>query len=84
MPSDYVPMFELGITNGNPAVKTTGNKQIDPVTLAALVTALFETVMRNVPESKQLQFEAAFTKSLNVIMRERHKCDITLRFPNDE
>lgn len=81
---DYTPIFDLGLMGKNPAVRVLSNEEMDPATLAGLVTALFETVMRNVPEDKQIQYEQYFVKSLKLIMNQRHKCDITLRYPEDE
>lgn len=81
---DYTPIFDLGLMGKNPAVRVLSNEEMDPITLASLVTALFETVMRSVPEDKQIQYEEYFLKSLKTIMKNRHKCDITLKYPNDE
>lgn len=84
LPSDYVPIFELGITNNNPAVKVLGEYDICPTTLAALVTTLFETVMKTVEESDQNDYEKYFNKALKVIMKERHNYEITYRYFREE
>jgi hypothetical protein len=43
---DFHKMFELGVTeNDNPAVRVLNDFDICPITLAALVTALYETVI---------------------------------------
>jgi hypothetical protein len=72
----YVPLFELGVINQNPAVKVLGTHTICSVTLAALITGLFEAVMRNVPENKQNEYEQQFKKSFRVLMKERHHYDV--------
>lgn len=84
IPRDYVPIFELGITNDNPAVKVLGEYTICPTTLAALVTTLFETVMKTVEESDQNDYEKYFNKALKVIMTERHNYEVTYRYFNEE
>lgn len=76
---EYLSVFELGIINFNPAVKVLKECEMCPITLAAMVTALFETVMRTVDESKQNAYEKAFNKALKKIMKDRHNYDITYR-----
>lgn len=85
-PSDYIPLFELGIINDNPAVKVFIQDTLCPVTLAALVTTLFETAMRTVEESKQINFEKQFNKSLKILMKERHNYEATYTYftPDDD
>lgn len=80
---DFVSVFELGIINDNPAVKVLREYEMCPITLAALVTALFETVMNTVHESKQNNYEKAFTKALKTIMKERHNYEITYKYLNE-
>lgn len=80
LPSNYVPIFELGIVNNNPAVKILGGYEICPTTLAALVTTLFETVMKTVEESSQVDYERYFNKALKIIMKERHNYEITYKY----
>lgn len=81
---NYTSIFELGTINNNPAVKVLRECEICPITLAALVTALFETVMKTVNESQQIEYEKAFTKALKTIMKERHNYEITFRTLSSE
>lgn len=82
--SKFLSIFELGIINDNPAVKVFNECDMCPITLAALVTALFETVMKTVEESKQNAYETAFNKALKKIMKERHNYDITYTYLNED
>lgn len=78
-PENYTSLFEIGIMdNGNPAVKAfTGVcSSVCPITLAAMTTALFETVMLNVEENKQIHYEQTFTKAFKKLMKERHNLEI--------
>lgn len=81
---EYIPIFELGIINENPAVKLLGEYGVCSVTLAALVTTLFETVMKNVDESEQNEYEKTFNKALKRIMKERHNYEISYKYIEDE
>ena len=81
----YTPLFELGLfENKDPAVRVVDEFVVCPTTLAALVTALFETVMRTVPDKKQIEFEQKFLNSLDILMRERINYDITVKFSEEE
>lgn len=73
---DYQPLFELGIIRQNPAIKILSDMDVCPVALAALTTAMFEAVMRIVPENKQNEFEDVFKKSFKTLMKERHNYDM--------
>lgn len=86
MPEGYKPLFEVGIAHQNPAIKVIGEFSLCPVTLASLVTGLFESIMRNVPEHKQNEYETVFKKSFRVLMKERHNYEIkfTEMLPPDE
>ena len=81
---DYKPMFELGLAGEDPAVKVVDEFEICPTLLAALVTALFETVTRRVSDDKQIHFEQKFNSALTVLMKERFDYDLTIRYPNEE
>lgn len=81
---EYQSLFELGIVNDNPAVKVMGDFSVCPTTLAALVVTLFETVMKSVDESDQIDYEKYFTKSLKVIMKERHNYEVTYKYIESE
>lgn len=81
---DYQPLFELGVVNDNPAVKIVGDFSVCPTTLAALVVTLFETVMKSVDESEQIDYEKYFTKSLKVLMKERHNYEVTYKYVGTE
>lgn len=82
-PPNYIPIFEIGIINNvNPAVKGFAGvcSSVCPITLAAITTALFETVMMNIEESKQIQYEQYFNKAFKKLMKERHTLEITKKF----
>ena len=81
---NYEPMYELGLVEGNPAVKVIKNFEICPISLAALVTALFETVTRTIVDKKQINYEKQFIESLKTLMKDRHNYDLTIQFPEDE
>jgi hypothetical protein len=83
---NYEPLFELGLVNQlNPAIKVLDNFEIKPATLAALCTGLFESVMRNVMESKQNEYEQVFQACFKTLMEERHNYDVIYKgLPEDE
>jgi len=80
----YEPMFELGVFGEDPAIRIVGEFEICPTSLAALVTALFETVMKTVPDDKQIEYEKKFNKSLKVLMKERFNYDVVIKYPDDD
>ena len=82
--NDYRGIFEIGIIEENPAVKILDDFEICPTTLASFVTALFETVMRTVPDKKQIAYEDRFHKALQILMRDRFEYDVTVKYPDDE
>lgn len=85
MQIDFNPLFQLGFTSKeDPAVKVLTSCEICPTQLAALMTVLFETVMKLVPDSKQLQFETRFLESFRILMNERCNYDTTVIYPDDE
>lgn len=80
----YDPLFELGLfEKKDPAVKVLDGFEICPATLASLVTALFETVMRTVPDNKQIEFEERFLESLQILMKDRFNYDVSIKYPDD-
>ncbi len=82
--TDFRPLFELGFTfNEDPGVRVISQCEICPTQLAALATVLFETVMRTVPDNKQIQFEQQFLKSLKILMDERCNYDTTIVYPDN-
>lgn len=82
---DYDPLFEIGLVKqNNPAIKMIGTFEIKPVTLAALCTGMFESVMRLIPEHNQIEFEQVFIKAFRVLMKERHNYDVVYKeLPGD-
>lgn len=80
LPKEYQSLFELGVINDNPAVKILADFSVCPTTLAALVVTLFETVMKSVDESDQIEYEKYFNKSLKILMKERHNYEITYKY----
>jgi hypothetical protein len=89
-PPNYVPLFEIGLMNGkNPAIKgfTGFCSSTCPITLAAIMTALFEAVMMNIEENKQIEYEKLFSKAFKKLMKDRHTLEITrklLEFNEDK
>lgn len=83
---NYEPLFEIGLVNQlNPAIKVLDSFEIKPATLAALCTGLFESVMRNVNESKQNEYEEIFQQCFNTLMSERHNYDVIYKdLPENE
>lgn len=75
----YVPLFELGVYGEDPAVKILKECNVCPTSLASLVTALFETIMRTIPDKKQISFEEKFNYALRILMQERFNCDVTTK-----
>lgn len=84
MPDGYRSLFELGLFNEDPAVKVLDVFEICPTSLAALVTALFETVMKTVPDKKQIQFEKHFNDALQILMQERFEYDVTVKYFDED
>lgn len=81
----YQKLFELGLyEEESPACKVYAGVEVCPITLAALVTALFETVMKAVPENQQIQFEEQFHKALDVMFEERYEYDVVTKNLEDE
>ena len=79
----YEPLFELGLfKKDSPGCRVIPKYvEMDPITLAALVVALFETVMQVIPDSDQIVFEEKFHKALSIMLEERFKYDL-IRDPN--
>jgi hypothetical protein len=77
---NFIPVFEVGIVNDNPAVKVVGDFSVCPTTLAAFVVTLFETTMKSVDECDQIDYEKYFNKSFKVLMKERHNYDVTYKY----
>lgn len=82
--SDYRGLFELGLVGDDPAVKILDDFEICPTSLASFVTVLFETVMRSVPDKKQIAYEDRFHKALQILMRDRFEYDVTVKYPDDD
>lgn len=81
----YVPMFELGLCDEeSPAIRVLDNFEVGPVTLAALTTALFETVMRTLDDSSQLEFEKKYKQALEILLEERYQYDIVMKYPDQD
>jgi len=82
---NYEPIFELGFyEQKDPAVLILNDAEVCPVSLAGLVTALFETVMKTVPDENQIEFEEAFNKSLEILMQQRFDYDVSIKYPDDD
>ena len=77
-------MFLIGLIEQNPAIKTFGDFTITAVTLASLVVGIYESVMRNIPESEQNNFEEIYLKAVDVLFKERHNYDVIHKNLNNE
>lgn len=74
---NYQKFFELGLyKKDSPACKVFAGVEVCPIVLAAMVTALFETVMKAVEESQQIEFEKRFLQSLQIMFEERFDYDV--------
>lgn len=80
----YKPLFELGLFGEDPAIKVVDEFEICPTSLAALVTALFETVMKSVPDENQIEYEEKFNHALKILMQERFQYDVVIKYPDDD
>ena len=82
----YVPLYEIGLIepNMNPAVKVASKFAVCPTMLAALMVTLFETAIKDVEESKQIDFEKNFHKSFKLLMKTRHDYDICYKYVKAE
>jgi hypothetical protein len=80
----YKPLFELGLFGEDPAIKIVDEFEICPTSLAALVTALFETVMKTVPDENQIEYEEKFNHALKILMQERFQYDVVVKYPDDD
>lgn len=82
----YQPLFELGLfENENPCCRVVPEHvAVDPIVLASLTIALFETAMQQVPDSSQIVFENMFKESLEIMFEERFEYDLIKKYPNDD
>jgi hypothetical protein len=82
----YDPLFELGLFKENsPCCRVIPERvSVDPIMLASLVVALFETAMQAVPDSDQIAFENGFRDALEVLLEERFDYDVIKKYPEDE
>jgi len=81
----YAPMFELGLfEEESPACRILEDEiKINPIVLASLSVALFETAMDSVEEQHQIEFENQFLEAFNIMLRERYEYDIIKKRPGD-
>jgi hypothetical protein len=79
----YVPMFELGLfEEDSPACRILDDKiELNPITLAALALALFETAMNSVNEKSQVEFETQFHEAFKIMLEERFEYDLIKKYP---
>lgn len=82
----YEPLFEIGLYEGDSPCCRVLNQDttICPITLAALVLALFETTMNGVPENEQIDFEQKFHKAFKIMLEERFDYNLITKYPEDE
>lgn len=83
---DYEPLFELGLyKKDNPCCRVIPiQASIDPIALASLAIALFETAMQAVPDSNQIEFEDMFRKALTIMFEERFEYDLVKKYPSED
>ena len=81
----YAPMFELGLfEEESPACRILEDDiRMNPIVLASLVVALFETAINSVDEAHQIEFENQFIEAFNIMLNERHEYDIIKKQPED-
>jgi uncharacterized phage-like protein YoqJ len=82
----YVAMFELGLfEEENPACAVLRNDiEMGPVTLAALVIALFETAMNCVEDKDQVEYERQFHEAFKIMLDERFGYDLVKKYPEKD
>ena len=82
----YEPLFELGLyKQDSPGCRVIPKEiDIDPIILAGLVVALFETAMGGVPDSQQILFEQKFNQALDIMMEERFDYGVIHKFPGSD
>lgn len=83
---EYEPLFELGLyKEDSPACRVIPKEvHIDPICLASLVVALFETAMMEVPDREQIIFEQKFDEALNIMMKERFDYEVIYKHPEPD
>lgn len=83
---NYEPLFELGFfKENNPACRILSSEfSMCPITLAALVLGLFETVINNIPESRQNDFEKEFCRAFKIMLKKRFEFDITKKYFDEQ
>ena len=82
----YEPMFELGLfEKDSPACRVLNdNIELNPITLAALSVALFETAMNSVSEKNQIEFERQFHEAFKIMLEERFGYDLIKKYPEED
>ena len=82
----YQPLFEVGLfEKESPCCRVIPETVVvDPIVLASLAIALFETAMQHVPDSSQITFEAMFRDALEVMFEERFEYDLIKKYPPDD
>lgn len=79
----YAPMFELGLfEEDSPACRVLNNNiELNPITVAGLALALFETAMNSVSEKNQIEFERQFHEAFKIMLEERFGYDLIKKYP---
>jgi hypothetical protein len=82
----YEPLFELGLyKKESPGCRILPKSvEVDPIVLAGLVVALFETAMRELQDSEQILFEQKFYEAFTIMMEERFDYEVMHKYPEEE
>lgn len=82
----YEPLFELGLfEKESPCCRVIPETvAVDPIVLASLAIALFETAMQHVPDSSQIAFETMFRDALEIMFEERFQYDLIKKYPDGQ
>lgn len=84
-PDDFVPILTLGVYKGNPACRTLDfTCDVGPITVAGFLTAVVECMVDQVPENKQIEFEADVMKTFRKIVKTRHERTGKFYLPPEE
>ena len=73
---DFDPQILLGLYKGSPAARSsslTKSFKVSSAIAAAYMVAVFESMERYVPDSKQIEFEKDVLKYFKKLLKERHE-----------
>jgi hypothetical protein len=71
---NFIPIFEVGIHDGNPAVRTYDiDCELTPYDVAGFMVAILDCMVDFAPESEQIEFEATVLKAFKKFAKNRHE-----------